>query len=198
MEASCVGWGAGGCGVSGGHDAWVKRCDGSSVLGALYRGVRCLAHEVFDSLYLHRGEGECREQGVHCLLCFSASRARCEQRAALGVAAVLVAPQRMLARRGRVSRLVHPQREAQRRATEEATPVDGLESVNDTDCIKPTGTNNCLMLSYCILTCRKKGLKLLKPKKVVKISLDQEIKVIKATAKITPGKAYPDTEKIDK
>ena len=35
---------------------------------------------------------------------------------------------------------------------------------------------------------------LIKPKKSVKKSLSQEKKVIKATAKITPGIAYPEIE----
>ena len=43
-----------------------------------------------------------------------------------------------------------------------------------------------------------KFLKLLKPNVEAKVSLSQEIKVIKATANITPGIAYPVIEKADK
>ena len=43
-----------------------------------------------------------------------------------------------------------------------------------------------------------KGLKLAKPNVEEKVSLNQEIKVMKATANITPGIAYPVIEKADK
>ena len=43
-----------------------------------------------------------------------------------------------------------------------------------------------------------KGLKLTKPNTEEKVSLSQDIKVMKATANITPGIAYPDIEKADK
>ena len=43
-----------------------------------------------------------------------------------------------------------------------------------------------------------KGLKLVKPNIKEKVSLNQEIKVIKAAANITPGIAYPVMEKADR
>ena len=43
-----------------------------------------------------------------------------------------------------------------------------------------------------------KFLKFLKPKVATRVSLNQETKVMKATANMTPGIAYPDIEKIDK
>ena len=43
-----------------------------------------------------------------------------------------------------------------------------------------------------------KGLKLVKPNAEEKASLNQDIKVMKATANITPGIAYPDMEKADR
>ena len=43
-----------------------------------------------------------------------------------------------------------------------------------------------------------KGLKLAKPNVEEKVSLSHDMKVIKATANMTPGIAYPDIEKADK